>query len=65
MFEILTVMLRRGDAPHELAPLFHALERCLRSHALDRYDRLMADAEIPGAAFLWYQRKEAISRIAS
>ena len=64
VFEILTVMLRRGDAPHELSALFHALERCLGPYALDRYDRLMADAEIPGAAFLWYQREEAISRIA-
>lgn len=62
--EVLTVMLRRGDAPHELSALFHALERCLGPYVLDRYDRLMADAEIPGAAFLWYQREEAISRIA-
>ena len=65
VFALLTAMLRRGDPPHELAALFHALERCVGAQALDRYDRLIADSEIPGAAFLWYQREEAISRLAS
>ncbi len=65
LLRALRLMLRRGDAPHELRPLFQALERCLGGRALDLYDELVADSEIPGAAFLWYQREEAISRVAS
>ena len=65
LLEALQHMLRRGDEHHELGAVFRALDRCLGARALDAYDALVADSEIPGAAFLWYQREEAITRIAS
>jgi hypothetical protein len=57
-------MLRRGDETHELVPLLRALERCIGADVLEHYDRWIDDDEIPGAPFLWYQREEAIGRIA-
>ena len=61
---VLQIMLRRGDPPYELSPLFRALDRCIGDQALASYDQLIADPDIPGAAFLWYQREDAIERIA-
>lgn len=61
---VLQIMLRHGAPPYELSPLFRALDRCIGDQALASYDQLIADPDIPGAAFLWYQREDAIERIA-
>jgi hypothetical protein len=63
--DALRAMLRRGDQPHELGPLFKALNRCLGEAALEIYDDLIADDHIPDAPFLWYQRQDCATALAA
>lgn len=60
---VLRAALRRGREPHDLTALFDALNRVSGVDALSRYDALIADPDIPAAAFLHYQRQAALAAL--
>ncbi|WP_017197423.1 SIR2 family protein [Arthrobacter sp. M2012083] len=63
LFAAIRTALIDGTEFHDMETAMRALDRCAGSEAEKYYDLLISDHEIPGAAFLYYQKRIALDAL--
>ncbi|MEO5317731.1 SIR2 family protein [Arthrobacter sp. CC3] len=63
LFEVIRRSLVEGAEIHELETAMRALDRCAGAEVESYYDLLISDEKIPGAAFLFYQKRVALDTL--
>lgn len=63
LFEAIRRSLAEGVEIHELETAMRALDRCAGAEVESYYDLLISDSQIPGAAFLFYQKRGALDSL--
>jgi hypothetical protein len=53
-------VLQLDEELRDITALYSALERLEGPGVLTRYEKLIADQEVPGAPFVFYQRQRAL-----
>lgn len=63
LFKAIRRALVEATEVHELEIVMRALDRCAGPNVASYYDALISDQEIPGAAFLFYQKRTALDSL--